>query len=64
MNVDVEVLPVTSNEALQILGSLNMDEVEYVLNGIRLLRSITKVQRDKAVARREIILLSDSPTSL
>ena len=62
--MDVEVLPVTSNEALQILGSLNMDEVEYVLNGIRLLRSITKVQRDKAVARREIILLSDSPTSL
>jgi len=64
MNVDVEVLPVTPNEALQILGSLNMDEVEYILNGIRLLRSITKVQRDEAVARREIILLTGSPTSL
>jgi len=64
MNVDVEVLPVTPKEALQILGSLNMDEVEHVLNGIRLLRSITKAQRDEAVARREIILLSGSPTSL
>ena len=62
--MDVEVLPVTPNEALQILGSLNMDEVEHVLNGVRLLRSITKAQRDEAVALREIILLSGSPTSL
>lgn len=62
--MDVEVLPVTPNEALQILGSLNMDEVEHILNGIRLLRSITKDQRDEAAARGEIILLSGSPTSL
>jgi hypothetical protein len=38
----VKVIPVTSQEILRILGSLNIDEVEHILEEIEILRKNVK----------------------
>ena len=39
MSVKIEVIPVTSNEAVRVMGSLNIEELEHLLDSIKVLRS-------------------------
>jgi len=58
MNAEIEVLPVTPNETLRILGSLNMKELEHILDKIRLLRNITKASRDDDMTHRVMVKIT------
>ena len=35
MSTEIEILPVTSSEVLRILGSLNMEQLEYFLDEVK-----------------------------
>jgi len=39
MSTKVEVIPVTSDEAVRVVGSLNIEELEHLLDSIKVLRS-------------------------
>ena len=47
---ETEVLPVTSGEAVSILGSLNMEELQRLLEDIRISRSHDLLTRRKVAA--------------
>ena len=47
---ETEVLPVTSSEAVSILGSLNMEELQRLLEDIRISRSRDLLIRRKVAA--------------
>ena len=46
----IEILPVTSDEAVSILGSLNMEELQHLLDEIRISRKYNlPIQRQKTM---------------
>jgi len=56
MSREIEILPVTSNEVVRILGSLNIEELEHLLDEIRMLRKQGAVDKKIMFERRGYIL--------
>ena len=77
MITQIEVLPVTSDEAVSILGSLNMEELQHLLDEIRISRKYNlPILRQKSMdnltdkrdlsspARTAVLILQDARSSV
>ena len=73
----IEILPVTSDEAVSILGSLNMEELQHLLDEIRISRKYNlPIQRQKTMdnltdkrdlsrqTRKAMLILQDARSSV
>ena len=77
MITQIEVLPVTSDEAVSILGSLNMEELQHLLDEIRISRKYNlSILRQKSMdnltdkrnldgqTRTAVLILQDARSSV
>ncbi|RJS84339.1 hypothetical protein CW702_02610 [Candidatus Bathyarchaeota archaeon] len=55
MNSDIEVIPVTQEEIIRILGALRIEDLEDLLDEIKFLRRISSSGGDYSPHRKKIL---------